>query len=258
MIVFLALVLSMLVYFIKRATKDGKTLFVRRIPGVRAIEEATGRAAELGRSISFSTGLTQVGPALYACLGVLHYVATLAAYYKSKLFVPQSVPDALPLVEDTVRDAYLQVGRKELFEPQRITFLSEDQFAYAAGYMGIIHREKVGAAFLFGSFAAEALVLAEAGQQVGAMQVGASISPEQVPFFISSCDFTLIGEELFAAAAYLTREPIQLATLLAQDYSKLLFILFIVIGVLIATINQLQILPPIPQIDLLFSYSLWH
>jgi hypothetical protein len=100
-----------------------------------------------------------------------------------------------------------------------------------------MHREKAGAAFMFGAFAAEALVLAEAGQQVGARQVAASVSPEQVAFFICTCDYTLIGEELFGASAYLSREPVQVATLAAQDRLKLLLLGLIIVGVLLATLQ---------------------
>jgi hypothetical protein len=145
----------------------------------------------------------------------------------------------MAIVEDAVREAYRDAGRAAAFDPQSIVFLSSEQFAFASGYMGLVHREQAGAAFMFGVFAAEALVLAEAGQQVGARQVAASVSPEQVAFFICTCDYTLIGEELFGASAYLSREPIQVATLAAQDRYKLCFIVLIFIGVVSATINSI-------------------
>lgn len=220
-----------------RRTQGGYHHFIRRIPGVDAVEGAVGRCAELGRPVVFTTALTDVGPVLYACLGVLHAVARKVAQYKLKLIVPQYSPEAMALVEDTVREAYRDVGRGSSFDPDGIKFLSSEQFAFASGYMGLMHREKAGAAFMFGAFAAEALVLAEAGQQVGARQVAASVSPEQVAFFICTCDYTLIGEELFGASAYLSREPVQVATLAAQDRLKLLFVGLIVVGVLFATLQ---------------------
>ena len=203
-LILLALFLTFapVLYYMRRARR-GDTVHVRRIAGINAIDETIGRSAELGRPISFSTGLTGLGPLLYACLGVLYYVAKRVASYKSKLLIPQNTPEAMAIVEDTTRDAYRAAGRAGSFDPQSIVFLSEEQFAFASGYMGMIHRERVAGAFLFGYFAAESLVMAEAGQQVGAMQVAASTSPEQVPFFICTCDYTLIGEEIFAAAAYL-------------------------------------------------------
>lgn len=236
-LILLVLVFVPVLHFIKKA-RQGSTIFVRRIAGVDAIDEAVGRSAELGRPFCFTTGLTSVNPVLYACLGVLSYVSRKAAVYRNKLLVPQYNPEAMAITQDVVRDAYRRERRLGSFDPQSIRFLSESQFAFASGYMGLMHREKVGSAFLFGEFAAEALILAEAGRQVGAMQVGASVSPEQVPFFICTCDYTLIGEELYAASAYLSREPVQLGSLAGQDRAKLLFFALIIIGTLIATWNN--------------------
>lgn len=234
--------------YIRRA-RNNPNLYVRRIAGIAAIDEALGRSAELGRPVSFSTGLTTVNPTLYACLGVLFYVSKKAALYRSKLLVPQYNPEAMAVVEDVVRDGYRSVGRLSAFDQQNIRYLSESQFAYASGYMGMVHRERVASAFLFGYFAAEALILAEAGQQVGAMQVAASVSPEQVAFFICACDYTLIGEELYAASAYLSREPIQLGSLCGQDRAKLTFMALIVLGVVVATINVVIPEAAIPNVD---------
>ena len=254
-LVLLASMLLPVLAYIRYARKNSD-LFVRRIAGVDAVDEAIGRAAELGRPISFSTGLTTVNPTLYACLGVLYYVTRRSALYRSRLLVPQNNPEVMAIVEDVLRDAYRSVGRGALFDPQNIRFLSESQFAFASGYMGMIHRENVGSAFLFGHFAAESLILAEAGQQIGAMQVGASVSPEQVPFFICACDYTLIGEELFAASAYLSREPVQLGSLYGQDRAKLLMFFLIIVGVVIATVNSIYGEQFMPNIDawLRFSY----
>ena len=237
LILMLALVGPVL-YYIKIA-KAGANLYVRRIPGIDAIDEASARAAEVGRPVAFSLGLSGIGPVLYACLGVLYYVAQKAAVFKSKLLVPQSAPEVMAIAEDTVHDAYRDASKLSQFDPSSVMYLSDEQFAYAAGYVGMVQRENVASAFLFGSFAAESLILAEAGQQIGAMQVSATVSPEQVAFFICTCDYTLIGEELFAASAYLTREPVQLGSLIAQDRAKLLFVLMIVAGVLIATLNSI-------------------
>lgn len=242
-----------LLLFELRRTVRGHKHFIRRIPGIDAVEDAIGSCAEMGRSVVFTTALTDVGPVLYACLGVLHSVAKRTAGYKLKLVVPQYSPEAMAIVEDSVRDAYNDAGRGAAFDPQSIVFLSSEQFAFASGYMGLVHREKAGAAFLFGVFAAEALVLAEAGQQVGAKQVAASVSPEQVAFFICTCDYTLIGEELFGASAYLSREPVQVATLAAQDRVKLLFAVLIVLGVVLATAKALVPGLAIPEIASLFS-----
>lgn len=258
-IILLALLLAPVIYFIRYAQRGGE-LFVRRIRAVDAIDEASGRSAEMGRPVSFCTGLTPVGPLLYACLGVLHYVGGKSARHRSRLIVPQRDPEVMAICEDVLRDAYKEQGKLSHFEPRDIVFLSEEQFAFAAGYMGLVQRENVGGAYLMGAFAAESLILAEAGQQIGAMQIGGSVNIEQAAFFICTCDYTMIGEELYGASAYLTKEPVQLGSLYGQDRAKLLILVMIVVGVIIATLNSVLTsrgMPALPNLDALIMYRFW-
>ena len=81
-------------------------------------------------------------------------------------------------------------------------------------------REKPAAIFLQGTFYAESLILAETGNSVGAIQIAGTDSEHQLPFFIAACDYTLIGEELYAASAYLSREPMLLGSLRGQDWGQ--------------------------------------
>ena len=252
MVLFLCLIGWALWYAIRKAERK-EDLYIRKIPGVDAVDEAVGRATEWGRPVSFTTALTSLSPVLYACLGVLFHIARRCARSRTSLVLPQSMPEVLAVTEDVMREAYRKEARLSQFNPDALRYLSDEQFAFASGYIGILHRENVGAAFLFGRFAGEALVLAEAGQQIGAMQVAACISPEQVPFFISTCDYTLIGEELFAASAYLTREPVQLGSLVAQDYAKFGVVLLVVIGVVISTWNSAFPHTPISNVDTLIT-----
>ncbi len=246
------LMLGPLFYYIEKAKKN-KNLYVRKIAGIDAIDEAIGRSAEMGRPMSFSTGLTSISPTLYAVLGVLMYVSKKAAIYRNKLLVPQNNPEVMAIVENVVRDGYRAEGRISAYNPQNIRYLSQDQFAFASGYQGMMHRENVASAFLFGYFAAESLILAEAGKQVGAMQIGASVSPEQVPFFICTCDYTLISEELFASSAYLSRDHIQLGSLIAQDKAKLIIFVLLIIGILIATVKSFYPEISLPNIERLVT-----
>jgi hypothetical protein len=233
MVVMMAALLGPAIYFILRARR-GRKPKIRRIPGIDAIEEAIGRATELGRPIVFTTGLTGLSPLLYACLGILSHVARRAARMGTRLIVPQCDYEVMPIVEEAVREAYRDEGKLEEFRREDIRFLSPSQFAFASGYMGIVHRERAATCFLFGSFAAESLILGEAGQQVGAMQVAGTTSNEQVPFFITTCDYTLIGEELYAAGAYLSQESSQLGGLRGQDVAKVFTLGTIFLGLVFA------------------------
>ncbi len=225
--------------------KRGIVFEIRRIQGIAAIDEAVGRAVELGRPISFTTGMASVGPLLYAALGILHHISRRVARFGTKLFVPCIDPEVYVLTEASVQNAYRKEGRLNQYDSNSVRFLADEQFAYVSGYMGLVHRENVGSAFLFGSFAAESLILAEAGERIGAMQIAGTTSNEQIPFFVTTCDYTLLGEELFAAGAYFSDDPVQRGSLRGQDLCKLFIVAIIVCGALAATLLKLGILPEI-------------
>ncbi|MCH8273373.1 MAG: hypothetical protein IH851_01095 [Armatimonadetes bacterium] len=211
--------------------RRGKTYFIRRIPGIDAIEESVGRATEMGRPVLFSPGTAGLdNMQTLAGLAVLGWIARRCVRMMVRIIVPIFEPVVLPAAADIVRDAYRAEGREEEFDPDDVRFLSKDQNAYAAGVIGILIREKVAAGFYFGPFGFESLLIAETGRRVGAIQVAATADFFQIPFFICACDYTLIGEELYAASAYLTREPVQVGTLAGQDLAKLILILLLVLG----------------------------
>jgi hypothetical protein len=175
------------------------------------------------------------------------------AQFGSRIINAQNDPEVMVIVQSATEEAYRKQGRHELYRPEDIVYLSGEQFAFASGYMGIAHREKVAACFLFGSFAAESLILAEAGQQVGAIQVAGTVSNEQIPFFITTCDYTIIGEELYATGAYLSHDPVQTGSLRGQDVGKLVILAIILIGVAWATAGSIRTGAEVEGFDVLWS-----
>ncbi|MBM3316837.1 MAG: hypothetical protein FJY75_03195, partial [Candidatus Eisenbacteria bacterium] len=114
-----------------------------------------------------------------------------------------------------------------------VHYVTYDQFAYTAAVTGIMVREKPAANFLIGAFQAESLLLAETGQSTGAIQIAGTAEVTQLPFFAVVCDYTLMGEELYAAGAYLSNEPAMLGSIKGQDFTKAVLILVILVGVLL-------------------------
>ena len=219
-------------------SRNNQEVFVRRIPGLEAVDEAIGRATEMGRSILYVLGLGGVsGPATIASMTILGQVARRTADYETPLRVPCNDPIVLNVVREMVKASYLDEGRPDAYSEEDIFFLTDSQFAYAAGVDGMMLREKPAAIFLQGTFYAESLILAETGNSIGAIQIAGTDSEHQLPFLITACDYTLIGEELYAASAYLSKEPMQLGSLRGQDWGKVLIFLTIVFGVFLELIG---------------------
>ena len=90
-----------------------------------------------------------------------------------------------------------------------------------------------------GAFFAESLILAETGNSIGAIQVAGTAMPSQLPFFVAACDYTLIGEEFFAASAYLSGDPDQLGSLKGQDVGKVIVAALVIVGCLMDTLSSM-------------------
>ncbi len=105
--------------------------------------------------------------------------------------------------------------------------------------VGIIHREQVATALYFGYYYAESLILSENGQMAGAVQIAGTPATTQIPFFLASCDYTIIGDEYYAASAYISREPTLLGSIVGQDYGKLLIAALILVGGFVMTLSAL-------------------
>jgi hypothetical protein len=139
-----------------------------------------------------------------------------------------------------VHSAYLGTGRPEAYNPDLIYYVTDEQFGYVAYAQGMMVREKPAACFYMGAFYAESLILAETGNRIGAIQLAGTANLTQLPFFVAACDYTLIGEEFFAASAYLSGEPDQLGSLKGQDVGKIIVGAGIVGGVAAATLASLS------------------
>ncbi len=217
-----------------------RELFVRRLPGVDAIEDAVGRSTEMGRPILYVTGIARTEDIqTIASILILGHVAEIAATYETELRVANAYPLTMVIAEEVVRQGYTNAGRADAHRPEDVLFVTSEQFAFAAAINGMILRDRPATNIFFGRFFAESLMLAETGYLTGAVQIAGTAELTQLPFFVSACDFTLIGEELFACSAYLTREPNQLATLKAGDVLKVTIALVVVAGAALATLRAL-------------------
>ena len=233
----LFLVFCGLVLWQIRRARSGRPIFLRKIAGLNVVDEAIGRATEMGRPIMFNPGLDGLCVELFCALACLKHVTEVAARMDMPVLVPVHQPVTYPLAEEFWKEAYAEAGKPNLFRPEEcIRYLSSDQSAFGAATAGWIHRDRPGANFMFGNYGFEALFIAESGQKAGAIQVAATHAYYQVPFFIVACDYTVIGEEFFAAGAYFSRNPVQVGSLVGQDIAKLIILTAIVVGSVLATV----------------------
>jgi len=174
-----------------------------------------------------------------AGLTILSRVAKTAAEYDAKVEVPTSRSLVMTTARETVQAAFMAAGRPDAFNQDLIYYVTDEQFGYVAYLSGMMVREKPAACFYMGAFFAESLILAETGNAIGAIQIAGTAMPAQLPFFVAACDYTLIGEEFFAASAYLSGEPEQMGSLKGQDVGKGIVAIIMIIGVTMLSIAAL-------------------
>ncbi|HEY3283937.1 MAG TPA: DUF6754 domain-containing protein [Armatimonadota bacterium] len=216
------------------SARRGRELYIRRIPGISAMEEAVGRATEMGRPIFFCAGLYGLKIETLQALAIASYLVRLSARYGTRMIVPVYDAAVFPIAREMLREAYQAEGHPELYNPNDVSYLSDRQFAYASACVGLMNREKVTTCFYFGGYYGESLILSEAGRQLGAVQVAGTPEVTQLPFFVASCDYTIMGEEFYATTAYLTREPVLLGSLVGQDRAKMVLLALVLLGSLLS------------------------
>lgn len=234
----LVVLLSLIIILRIVLAQSGKLPFIRRIAGLNAIDEAVGRATEMGRPVIMIPGLGGLDVVTLQAMSIFGYIARAVARFGNRTILPTADPLLTGVAEETIRDSYQDAGRPELFDSDDVRFLTTEQFAYASGVAGILNRDRVAASFMFGTFFAESLIFAEVGQQVGAVQVAGTPSTTQIPFLIAACDYVIIGDEYYAATAYLSRNPTLLGSIVGQDYCKLLLLALVLLGCLAITLLQ--------------------
>lgn len=218
---------ALLILFVSHA-RIGRKLFIRKIPGLDAVEDAIGRATEMGKPILYVPGLGDIDyTSTIASMNILGEVARKIAVYDTPLIVCNRWSVTYTVAKEVVRESFAAEGRPDRFREDYVRYLTEAQFGFAAAVNGIMVREQPATTFFIGSFWAESLIMAETGAQIGAIQIAGTDQVLQLPFFVAACDYTLIGEELYAASAYLSRQPLLLGSLKAQDYGKIIVLVLL-------------------------------
>ncbi|MGD8628481.1 MAG: fibronectin type III domain-containing protein [bacterium] len=237
LVISLLLIAAIIIYIYLSTTRE---LYIRKIAGLEAVNEAVGRATEMGRSILFVPGIQDMDNVqTVAGVAILGHIAQRTANYETDLNVPVSRSIVMSVGRETVKQAYLEAGRPDLYNDDMVHYITDEQFGYVAAVDGIMVREHPAACFYLGAFFAESLILAETGNSIGAIQVAGTAMPTQLPFFVAACDYTLIGEELFAASAYLSKDRKMLGSLKGQDAGKAIAMVAILLGVGLGTLGTL-------------------
>jgi len=234
----LVTVFSIVILVYTRWARKGKELFIRKLNGLDEVEEAVGRATEMGKPVLFIPGINEIDNIqTIAGISILSRVARITARYETPLVVPVPYPMVMAAGQEVVEQAYIEEGKRDAYNRDTVRYVAGEQFAFTATVNGMMMRERPATNIYMGAFYAESLLLAETGNAAGSIQIAGTAEAAQLPFFIAACDYTLMGEELYAASAYLSHEPLLLGGLKGQDWIKILLVILILAGVILVSVG---------------------
>jgi hypothetical protein len=235
----LLIFVPLFVLFTVRARR-GRPSSLRPIRAYERIRQLLSQATETGQAVHLGLGSGQIGseatPEALMGITVFDYVARNAAQCDCP--VQGTTGDATILAAS---QGILQRSRRDARAPERsggqeICFYGPEPFAYAAGALGELSHQEHLANVLVGRFDAEGLWMSESAGSQELVQLGGTTDPSAAALMLASLDEAVIGEEVFAAGAYLHR-PSHLGSLAAQDSMRIVIMLSVLAGVVMASLG---------------------
>jgi hypothetical protein len=230
-LVVFALFVGVFYYSGARFKQTGK-FSARKFEALAKMEEAIGRATEMGKPVHWSYGMGAFDAQYLAAFVLLEYAASLCAKYDTRMIVSIALPEVVPMTEEVIRKAYIEQGKIETLHTEDVRFWGG---SHNPAMIGTISREEVAGNFMIGSLFHESILSIEAAARYNAIQVMGTQNTHQLPFIAAGCDAIFIGAEMFAAAAQLEPNPVRVGSVWAADVLNMIFVGLMIVGALLVT-----------------------
>ena len=234
--VILLIVTAAIIYYLRRA-EAGDLVKLRRLPQIDVIDEIIARCVEMNKELWFLSGqgtMTNASqlPGILSTFGILSYVTEKCAEVGCKIHHPTFLPVAYNIQYEIMREAYEAAGKPEEFDPlETIIYMPA-----GAGRPYVTNeswKRKPAGGIMCGFWYHYSIIYSEALQRAGAMTLGGTDTTHNIPFMVAANNYSMIGEEMYAMSAYLSKDPVLGSSLAGQDVGKYIIILLTLIGVLL-------------------------
>lgn len=228
----------LLLWFLVRGRRQAPSL--RPIAAFEALRGLMGRVTEEGKRVHLSLGRSGVGEeqtaVVSAALDVQRSLSREGAALKTAPLVTVADPLVMLTAQDILYRAYRDRGLGAEYDGTQVQLVAPDPLAYAVGAQDRIDDERTAANVMVGHLREEYLLLGETGAHRDLLQVAGSDALNTQALMISTADHVLLGEEMFAAGAYLARRPASIASLQVQDFLRVLAVIAVLVGVVVKTL----------------------
>jgi hypothetical protein len=243
-LLFLLLFVVFFILFTYRATRGARVLLRPNRLYARFLNLAA-QAVETGRPIHLGMGIGSLSGGIGANVGTAESFVALAVFAT----LADRARGAVQPLQGTTADGTVLaaalgiVHRRDAQDGQTgpalnkaVRFYGPDPLAYAAGVRQTLAERRHLANVLLGYLGAEGLWIAETNIKNTPAQLGGTTPPASSALLAMSLDQMVIGEDVFAAGAYLGRIA-HLGSLVTQDLMRIVIILSILVGVILASLG---------------------
>lgn len=238
----LLLLFTLLIIFFTMRVRAGRLPILRQIRAFETLKGLNGRAIEAGRNLHLSLGTGSVvnesTADTLAGLAILDYLAKQAATTGVPPTVSMADPTVMLYAQNMMQAAHAAAPEEAVEARRHIRWIAPQPAAYAAGVMNLMNIDQPAGDVLVGRFGDEYLLLGETAARNDDQHIGGTSDPNTLPFIYASANETLLGEEIYAAGAYLEKRPTHLGSLMAQDFVRWLIFFVILIGIISASLSQ--------------------
>lgn len=213
----------------------------RSIRAFLRVRRAASMVVEDGTRLHVSLGsasiLNPAGASALAGLALLRRLGEITSLSDRPPMATTGSGDLNLLAQDTLRTAHESVAVDQIFDMNNARLTGFTPLSYTAGVMPTIHDENISSNVLIGNFGPEVALLVEASDRNGVPVIAASDSlPAQAVLYAASSE-PLIGEELFAAGAYVQAGATHSASLVVQDILRWLIIIALLVTAILGFVR---------------------
>ncbi len=223
--------------------RTGARLPLREIAAFTLLRRGIGLAVEAGRRLHLSLGSGGVsgvrGGSTLVGLSLLQRIARAASVSDYPPVATNGEAVQTALAQDTLHSAHQALSADTSDEPVQAYLTGVTPFSYAAGALPIIYDQQVAVNVLIGSFGPEVALLADAAERTGSTHLAGSENLTGQAVIYATAQEPLIGEEVFAAGAYVQAGPAHLAGLRAQDILRWIIIASLLLGAVLKLVGVL-------------------
>jgi hypothetical protein len=209
----------------------------RPIPAFARLQRFIGLSVEEGTRLHVSLGrgglLGAHSGASLAGLAMLRQLTERTSVGDQPPVATTGDPALVLLAQDTLTTGYQAANAQDLYSPTTGRMTGPTPFSFAAGAMPILRDENVSTNLLLGGFGSEIALLTDTALRVGVPTLGGTDDLAAQAVLYAAAQDPLIGEEMFAAGAYLGAGQPHTASLTVQDVLRWLLIAFLLGGALL-------------------------